>query len=79
MLLYNLSASKLEILRKYLEKYIVREFICYLKFFIEAPILFIKKKDSSLRLCVDYCKLNKVIIKNYSSLLLITKSLECLA
>ncbi|XP_059658489.1 uncharacterized protein LOC132304787 [Cornus florida] len=29
-----------------------------------APILFVKKKDGSLRLCVDYCALNKVTIKN---------------
>ncbi|XP_059629608.1 uncharacterized protein LOC132272482 [Cornus florida] len=29
-----------------------------------APVLFVKKKDRSLRLCVDYCALNKVTIKN---------------
>lgn len=29
-----------------------------------APILFVKKKVKSLRLCVEYCKLNKLIIKN---------------
>jgi hypothetical protein len=29
-----------------------------------APILFIKKKESTLRLCIDYMKLNKVTIKN---------------
>ncbi|KAA3486306.1 Gag-Pol polyprotein [Gossypium australe] len=29
-----------------------------------APILFVKKKDGSLRLCIDYRKLNKVTIKN---------------
>ncbi|KAA3488171.1 DNA/RNA polymerases superfamily protein [Gossypium australe] len=29
-----------------------------------APILFVKKKDSTMRMCIDYCQLNKVTIKN---------------
>jgi hypothetical protein len=29
-----------------------------------CPALFVKKKDHSLRLCVDYCPLNAVTIKN---------------
>lgn len=36
-----------------------------------APILFQKKKNGSLRLCIDYWALNKVTIKNKYSISLI--------
>ncbi|WRX07781.1 Reverse transcriptase domain - like 2 [Theobroma cacao] len=33
-------------------------------FLEELPVLFVKKKDGSLKLCIDYQQLNKVTIKN---------------
>jgi hypothetical protein len=29
-----------------------------------APVFFVKNKDKTLRLCIDYRKLNKMIVKN---------------
>ncbi|XP_070015262.1 uncharacterized protein [Nicotiana sylvestris] len=29
-----------------------------------APVLFVKKKDGSMHMCIDYCQLNKVTVKN---------------
>jgi hypothetical protein len=34
-----------------------------------APILFVKKKNGTLILCIDFRQLNKVIVKNKYSLL----------
>ena len=34
-----------------------------------APVLFVKKKDGSLRMCIDYRRLNHVTVKNKYSLL----------
>jgi hypothetical protein len=29
-----------------------------------APVIFVKKKDGSLRLCIDYMDLNRATVKN---------------
>jgi hypothetical protein len=43
---------------------------------IGAPILFISKADSTIRLCVNYRGLNKVTIKNRYPIPLIGKILD---
>ena len=53
-LLYNLLITKLEVLRKYIIKYLNKKFIRPLKLPTSAPILFVKKKDSSLKLYINY-------------------------
>jgi hypothetical protein len=77
--LYSLSKTELKLLRKYLDEYLSRGWIRHLKSPARAPILFAKKQDGSIRLCVDYRGLNKVTVKNRHPLPLITESLDRLA
>jgi hypothetical protein len=41
-----------------------KEYICSSVSPWGAPVLFLKNKDGTLRLCIDFRKLNKVIVKN---------------
>jgi len=77
--LYNLSTVELGYLRKYVDEYLQRGWIRRSRSPAGAPILFAKKKDGGLRLCVDYRGLNKVTIKNRHPLPLIAESLERLS
>jgi hypothetical protein len=43
---------------------------------VGAPILFVSKADSTIRLCVDYRGLNKVTIKNRYSIPLVSEMLD---
>lgn len=74
--LYPLSASELDSARKYLDENLKRGFIRPSTSPIAAPILFAKKKDGSLRLCVDYRKLNAITVKNKYPLPLIGETLD---
>ena len=77
--LYSLLKTKLKLLRKYLDEYLSRGWIRHSKSPAGAPILFAKKKDGSMRLCVDYRGLNKITVKNRHPLPLINESLDRLA
>ena len=74
--IYNLSQIELMELRKYIDKNLAKNFICHSKSPTGAPILFVKKKDGLLRMCVDYRGLNKVTKKNRYPLPLIFGLLE---
>ena len=60
----------------YIDINLLNDFIKSFKLSVEALILFVKKKDDTLRLYVDYRGLNLVIIKNCYSLSLISESLN---
>ena len=78
-LLYNLLEYELGVFKNYLNKNLKSEFITWFKSPAGALILFIKKKDSSLRLCVNYWGLNAVIIKDKYLIPLISEILDCLS
>jgi hypothetical protein len=61
---YRMSASELAELKKQLEDLLDNKFIRPSVSPWGAPILLVKKKDGSMRLCIDYRQLNKVTIKN---------------
>ncbi len=74
--IYNLSPRELEVLRTYIDENLTNGFIRHSKSPTGAPIFFVKKKDGSLRLVVDYRGLNKVTIRNKYALPLISTLLE---
>jgi hypothetical protein len=75
-LIYNLSATKLKILKNYIDEYIKKSFIIEFVSFAKTLILFVKKTNYKLCLCVNYKDLNEIIIKNRYSLFLINENLN---
>ena len=61
---YKMGPRELEELRKQLNEMVDSGFIQPSKAPYGAPVLFQKKADGSLRMCVDYRALNKVTVKN---------------
>ncbi len=77
--IYNLSATKLKVLKNYIDEYMKKNFITEFVSFAKVFILFVKKTNDKLRLCVDYRELNEIIIKNRYSLFLINENLNRLS
>ncbi len=69
---------KLQKMKNYLIKHLNKNFIFSSSILYASLILFIKKKDDSLRFCVDYRKLNALIKQDHYFLLLINETLTCI-
>ncbi|GJX67194.1 reverse transcriptase domain-containing protein [Tanacetum coccineum] len=61
---YRLAPSEMEELSGQLKELQDKGFIRPSSSSWGAPVLFVKKKDGSFRMCIDYRKLNKLTIKN---------------
>ncbi len=73
--LYHMSDYKLQKMKNYLIKHLNKDFISSSSASYASLILFIEKKDDSLRFCVDYRKLNALIKRNRYLLSLIDETL----
>nr|GFD42923.1 putative reverse transcriptase domain, aspartic peptidase domain protein [Tanacetum cinerariifolium] len=66
---YRMAPIELKELKDQLQELLERGFIRLSVSPWGAPALFVKKKDGSMRLCIDYRELNKITIRNRYPLL----------
>jgi hypothetical protein len=61
---YRMSTPELKELQIQPEELLKKGYICLSVSPWGAPVLFVNKKDGTLRLCIDFIQLNKVSVKN---------------
>jgi len=61
---YSLTVKEMIALKEYIKENPLKGFIRKSKSPAGAPILFVVKKDGTLRLCIDYRRLNAVTVRN---------------
>ena len=76
--LYNMSRDELLVLQKYLKEHLSKGFIQVSSSSAAFSVIFVKKSESGLCLCVDYHGLNNLTVKNRYSLSLIRETLNLL-
>ena len=75
---YHMSDYKLQKMKNYLIKHLNKDFIFSSSASYASLILFIEKKDDSLRFYINYRKLNALIKWNHYFLSLIDETLTCI-
>jgi hypothetical protein len=62
--IYRLSQPELDEMRKQIAELLLKGYIEPSSSPYGAPVLFVKKKDGGLRMCIDYRALNQLTVKN---------------
>ncbi|KAL1925879.1 hypothetical protein VTP01DRAFT_7269 [Rhizomucor pusillus] len=75
---FRMSPLELDEVRRQLDELLKRGLIRPSASPWGAPVLFVKKKDGSMRMCIDYRALNKVTIRNQYPLPQMDECLKCL-
>jgi len=76
--LYHMFDYKLQKMKNYLIKHLNKDFISSSSASYASLILFVEKKDDSLRFCINYRKLNALIKRDRYFLSLIDETLACI-
>ena len=66
-------------LQKYLKDHLSKGFICASSSLTASLVIFVKKSEGELHLCVNYCDLNNLTVKNQYLLPLIWETLNLMA
>lgn len=74
--LYNINHNKMQELRRYFDKNLIKNFIKINYFQIASFVLFVKKSEKNLRFYIDYRNLNIIMIKNRYLLFFISEILN---
>ena len=74
--IYSLLVSEQEALKEFIEENLNMGFIQLTSSLYSTLVLFVKKKDGSLHLCVNFHSLNHISKKDNYSLLLISNLLD---
>ncbi len=74
--IYKMTWNELAVIRDYLNSTLKKKWIHSSSSFAEASVLFVKKLNESLHLCVNYHDLNEITVKNNYSLFLLSEMLN---
>ncbi len=77
--IYKMTQDEFAVIWDYLNNALKKKWICSSSSFAEAFVLFIKKLNESLHLCMNYHDFNEITVKNNYSLSLLSETLNCFA